>query len=457
MSGYKVVQLVSLMACLVSSGPVSAASVLKYSVKTDTVRHTQERDAKTGKPGKVVDKNSTERSEPKLTLDKDFVSVVANNSEIIFDFANKRVLTVNSESKTYKDEDMHARVYFRISELQNRSALGGLLGSAGVKMDAFDAFDDQSSLAVVVPGLPEKVKIEKVESSGTVTFKRNGLDVARYSLSDLVVSEPERSALRRIIANMLPLHPEIRKDLVTQKTFPRTLWLTCKNSIASDITYDCAKLSADGTPSDTLSKLGSYKVERDKELAEIFSALDKLGPNPKLPEKQVVVENARQALNAGNALDAALIVLEYGLMTGQRDLPEYKEILQSAAKDPQAAKFFSLIAPRSETEVKAAIQELKKMDRSKLSHGYFIDIMLANILWDSGDSTAIPIMKSVLASHPLIVGVYHDLGKMYLQGWRMDTGWECFRIANKLVPEHSQMTEIKELEKSLEADFPDFF
>lgn len=451
----------ALTVCLISTNataPALASEVLSGSISTVTVSHKQAPAKDKGVESKTVDEEKMTSSEAKLTLAKDFVSLRDKDSEEIIDFANKRILSVNFDTKEYSDVDLHGKVYFKVAELQNRYALGEILQKSGAQVEAFNAFDDQSIFAVVMPNDKHKAELSRTTENGTVSYKNAGRLIVSYTLSSNAIADSDRVTYEKALAGLLPIHPDIRKALSAEKYYPKTLLVNSRNGVFSDTKYEVALSKVGGGPSNTFSSLGDYKLKRDEELKSIYEALDKLGANSKLPEKDETFASARKALKEDNALDAALIVLEYCLITGQQKLPEYGEILRAASKDADANTFFAYISPKSEAEAKTAVAALALIDRRKLSKGYLIDIMRANIYSDmqQGDK-AVGLMKEVLSAHPLIVGAYHDLGKMYMGRWDMATAWSCFRIADKLVPNHPQMGDIRELEKSLETEFPEFF
>lgn len=450
-----------LIALSVSVVPSWANEVLNGSIKITSVKHKQLPAKTPGEDGEVVDEKKVNESDVKVTLGKDYVSVKDKDSEKITDFAKKRIINLDNETKEYTDVDLHGQIYFRVSELQNRYMLGELTGKSGANLkglDPFNPFDVQSILSVKLPDDEHKPTISKSTANGTTTFANDGRKILSYSLSTNAIKEEDKVAFRRWIANYLPVHPDIREALVAEKYYPKTLSFKSKNGVFVDSEYVISLNNVGGEPSDTLEKLSEYKLQRDEEIASIYAALDKLGPKPKLPEKEATLENTRKALKEDNNLDAALIVVEYGLMTGEKTGPEFKEILKSAVEDPEVIKFFATIAPKSEEEAKTSVAMLSAIDRKKLSKGNVIDIMRANILYDLKEpEEAINSMKSALTANPLIVGAYHDLGKMYFSSWNMTTAWECFRIANRLIPNHSQMKDMRELEQSLENQFPEFF
>jgi len=450
-----------LIALSFAIAPSDASEVLNGSVKMTSVKHQQLPEKTPGADREVVDDKKDTDFDIKVTLGKDFVSVRDKVTEKIYDFAKKRIIYLDCETKEYTDTDLRGQIYFRVSELKNRYMLGDVTKASGAKLDGaepFNPFYVQSLLAVKLPDDEHKPTIVKTTTDGTTTFSYDGRPIVSYSLSTNAIKEEDRAAYRRWIADFLPIHPDIREALLAEKNYPKTLSIKSRNEMFTDSEYNISLGNVGGEPSDTLQKLGEYKLKRDEEMAPVLAALDKLGPNPKMPDKESTLKDIKKAADENNALDAALIVVEYGLITGQKSAPEFNDHLKAAVQDPGVIKFFTLIAPKSEEDAKASVAALAAIDRTKLSRGYIIDIMRANILDNLKESKqAISAMKSALTANPLIVGAYHDLGKMYMNEWNMPTAWECFRVAEQVVPEHRLMEDISELEISIESTYPEFF
>ena len=153
-----------------------------------------------------------------------------------------------------------------------------------------------------------------------------------------------------------------------------------------------------------------------------------------------------------------LTVVEYSLSSGDQKPQDIARIVAQSNGNADFQLFFKNLEPHSEAAAKTAVKALESINRAKLSKGYVIDIMEANIYMQLRDlPKAKMLFKKALVANPLNVGALHDLGNLYIAMWAPHTAWECFRLARKIDPTHPIMQDIDELEHKLQRDFPDYF
>ena len=202
-----------------------------------------------------------------------------------------------------------------------------------------------------------------------------------------------------------------------------------------------------------------YKEAPHEELQPIYEALAKLGPSARQPKLTKVIEDFDTALNQKNYLDALLITLEYSLSTGDQMTREMAKLKPFMDSDPESKKFLVDYGSKNkQEEVQKALDSLDSIDRKKLSRAYVIDVMKAN------DFEALKQFRkareleiAVLTRQPLLTGMYHDLGVNYQSSYEMNKAWDCFDLADKIMPDFSMMKPIHELDARMETTFPDFF
>jgi hypothetical protein len=402
--------------------------------------------------------SSTSTIEQKVLLGKDQVAVDSNSGgKTIFDFAKKRILTIDSKKREYSDVDLYSYIFFKQAELQNRKMLNSITNSAGIK-DVFKTFEDEMLFGLVMPGEHKSNSVKIDEHEGKVNYVHNGATVASYIPSKSALPESAKRGYGRFLTYNCPLHPEIRKSLLSQKMLPASLVFHFKDGPMS--TTDCSYTlkSSEEVAAESASPPANYKQIQDKELSEIYAALAQLGPEPKLPDQNSVSAAVDIDLKNNNPLNAFLTVVEYSLLSGDQRPQDSARVVAKSNGNPDFQLFIKNLEPHSEVEAKAAVKALESINRLKLSKGYVIDIMAANIYVQLKDlPKAKKLFTRALVANPLNVGAYNDLGNLYISMWEPPTAWECFRIARKINPKHPMLKDIDELEHKLQTDFPDFF
>ncbi len=409
----------------------------------------------------------------KVTFAPDGFAIEEAGKEEVYDFQNKRVYSITKADKTYTEANLNALVYFCVSELSNRQVLNKVLASKTLKTPILDAFEVESGLGIVMPDQKKDAAIEPVvqesTTGDTIIYAHDGKTVVSLVPSQNLIDASCRKSYDKFIAYGCPIHPEIRKNILSKPYLPAELEFRFANELgkSDNKTTAVAKtgklvlqnVHAEPDASISASELSGLNLTRTKsELSPIWQALDARGANPKFPSREDAIEYAQNAAANNRPLDALLSLLEYGLETGETLLEPIKELKPALAKDENAHLFLTYLSPANDTEAAAARKSLAQIDRSKLEKGAVIDIMQGNIESSLGhDEVAKQLLLKALIKNPLVVGAYHDLGEGLTRDYQMELAWQCFDEARKLRPDHPMLKSITEMEAKLQQDFPDFF
>jgi hypothetical protein len=426
---------------------------LVYSVKSTDVTHRHTATQVQEDKATTTEKNY----DVTITLGNNYVIQDSDEAETIIDFAKKRILSVDKKANEYHDVDLHSTVYFRAMELKNRLMLGQILQSSGAALDAFKPFDSETLLGLTIPG-QEGSKVEEKTSNGATDYMHDGKMVAWFEPSSDKIPESAKSAYRRYLTNMCQLHPQIRESILKQDTFPKTLKYQAKMAGLEEEAREMKLKTVTTAAAVTPEAPAGCKLKRDEALMPIYNALDKLGANAKFPERADITKKVDDLIKSGKALDALLVILEFHLSTDEDMAPETKRAMEAGKDDANFKKFLHGSQTTTPSEAANGIKELESLDQSNPSAAHVIDILCANMNFQLNQRTpAIQLMTKALSANPLITGAYHDLGNMYLSIFQSGTGWDCFRLAQKLSPSHKMVNDIVQLDDQLEKDYPGFF
>jgi tetratricopeptide (TPR) repeat protein len=370
----------------------------------------------------------------------------------------KRIFMIDPAKHEYTDLDLYANIFFRQAESQNRKMLNGITAQAGIKQ-IFDPFDTEMLFSLVIPGAAHKNNsVETEQVDGKINYVHKGKTVASYEPSKSALLQSEKRGFTRYLAYNCSLHPEIRGSIASQKMLPEKLMFQFQDGpmAKTDCTY--ALKSTEEVKVENTSPPTHYKRVQDKELSEIYAALAKYGADPKPPAQSDVSAAVDVDLKNNNPLNAMLTVVEYSLSSGDQRPQDIARVVAKSNGNSDFQLFFKNLEPHSAAEAKTAVKALESINRTKLSKGYVIDIMEANIYMQLRDlPKAKMLFKRALVANPLNVSALHDLGNLFIAMWAPHTAWECFRIARKIDPTHPIMKDIDELEHKLQKDFPDYF
>jgi len=168
-------------------------------------------------------------------------------------------------------------------------------------------------------------------------------------------------------------------------------------------------------------------------------------------------QSAIAAGKSKNYLDT-LLLLEYGLSTGEALRKELTAFRAGVASDPDCQSFISTGMPHSRAAAERAVEVLRLLE-TKTTHGRpVLQILRANNLSELGKSAeAEPLLLSALEARPCIVGAWRDLGSVYHNRYEMGVAWQWWDNIRRVQPLGQSAKAIENLERKLVHDYPEFF
>jgi len=163
-------------------------------------------------------------------------------------------------------------------------------------------------------------------------------------------------------------------------------------------------------------------------------------------------------------LEASLAFHEYATHTGGKDIERFKNTIQRVFSEaPPESGVHELTnairqQPSSKEQLQKAIKILEAARSQKPSHGYILNVYLANYLDMAGQTeTARDLILEALESNPFLAGAYKDLGDKYLREFDMANAWASWDHMRRLNPEHQLAPVIDGLEQQIRQKHPVYF
>ncbi len=436
----------------------AAEIVLKYSLtETRTPLATQ---AKAPKKEKEVVLSSKKT----VVFGSGFFSIKEKKLERIYDFKQKRIHYLDHQSKTRSEISLFSDLAFRVQEFHHRIEMiesvekaGGRVPEDQLSLESIFGIENQEKKTIFSEDLSEKDKIKFLKEKQVVSeiaFSENRLDA-------------ENNMFKQFLIYDNSLHPKIRKKIIESQKIPSVIRSRLESLDGGDhfvLILDSFNTQKDQGFNIPLNYAFSKKRPGAVAAAEPLESLvqsDPLGKNKKLYHgREWFEKRILEAQGDKNYLEVALLVLEYGLQTGDHGWSS-KEIEKLAVHQKDHAeldRFFKSLGISGKNQAERAIAELQKINRKKLNRDHMIDIMIANQQSVLGQNDkAQKKMLAALKANPFITGAYKDLGDMFYADFDMASAWLCWDFARKRVPDHFMLKPISEYEKELLSDFPDFF
>lgn len=433
-------------------------TVLSYSL---TEIHTPAPEASKNPAAEKVTRLSSKKT---VVLGNGFFSVSEGKLERIYDFKNRRIHYLDHREKTRIDISLFADPAFRIAELQSRLNMEDAVKKAG-GLPLEDLFSLESIFGVESETHKADLK-EDLSEKGKTRFLESEKQRAEISWGEKPLSD-ETGMFSKFLIYDNSLHPLVRRKIAGTRQIPDVIRSQLKNTGATDefvLILDDVKTRADQgfqVPKKyPISKRRPGMISSAESLAQVLRSTEPGKKQIKKYEKAWFLEKINQAKAKNNFLDAALLVLEYGLQTGDQKstTEEMQRLAEYQKEDRELDRFFRSLGISGKEQAARAIEELQKINRKNLSRAHVIDIMIAGQQSVLGQNVeAQKRMIGALKVNPYIAGVYKDLGDLYYTEFDMVSAWVCWDFARKQAPGHFMLVPIFDFETELLKDFSDFF
>lgn len=376
---------------------------------------------------------------------------------------SKTLVTLYHRAKEHIEMPVHALVWFLNSETVNRHASCNALESVNLStadMEPCSRFELESLFGYSHPQAIQLFEgkgldIVRKRDEGILRFVHDGKEFVTFHPATHQLGLDHKQMFRRFLAHQCQIHPEIRQDIFEQGNLPIQLTFRSREGASeTTVTYKLENATFDAEEHVVHIPKDFIPQSKEKRLELIIGRAEKTSiPDVREIRKQSE-EMIDKALASNRIEEAVLTAHRFYVVT---DNPQvFRELLQRCGglDDRQVRRMVYGLGNLREIKKSKEILESKQ---SKIA--YLLDYYLADLALEE-HRTDEPIKDSLLAcldSDPLIVGAYIDLWRVYLMEWDPYTAWRCVRVAQKLSPNHSNLLPLRSLEKSLEADSPDFF
>jgi len=179
-----------------------------------------------------------------LTLARDLIEVSRGSADKLYDFALRRILTIDRTSRSFANTSLYANLASRVFEAQNRAFISGALNAAKVeaKPQPLDAFWIASELGVAMPNQALPAIERRPEQNNSIVFWYGGQEVARITPSSVQLSTEELRRFGSFLHYECAVHPEIVSAFLATGRLPQKFaFERASGTKRTRITYELAQ------------------------------------------------------------------------------------------------------------------------------------------------------------------------------------------------------------------------
>jgi len=381
----------------------------------------------------------------------------------LYDTKNKTLVSLDHRTKEHVMMPMHALVWFLNSETVHRNALCHASEAAelsSAEMEPCSRFELESLFSFSHPQAMQlfdskSLKIEHKQVEGTHRFEHDGKEFVAFRPSSHELGPEHRQMFRRFLAHQCDIHPEIRKDIVSQGHLPTQLSFRSREGAReTTVTYKLENALFSGE--EHLVEISKEYVPQSKD-SSLETILNRLEQTP-IPTVDQLLKESESMIDksvASHRIEEAVLIAHRFFAVTDNDRG-FRELLQRCGGlgDRQVRR--TVYGLKDLRQIKEAQQTLEST-RSKMA--YLLNYYLADLAMAQHrtDEKIKECLLTCLESDPLIVGAYVDLWREYLMEWDPYTAWRCVKAARNISPDHTDLLPLRNMEKNIEIDSPDFF
>lgn len=424
--------IILLILCLCFAGHASAN--IMFTINVHQIKEKQDQD-------KIISKEEN-KFDVEVELGDSYFSYIKNGKKYIFDFANRRVYTIELSNKLFSDDSLFSNISFRNSEFRNRLMLGGAFKAAGIKGNPM--LPVYSEHLFSIQQKDKKTELSKTEKNNLVQFSTEGKELLSFSKLGHKVTRENKKMFIKFFRYVYSGHPQILETLSSGNTIPESIRIHRYNIINENNSLSISTIKT--TPTKPFS-LGSYSPGILSDNPDSFSKhLNDIKYSKKINLQKYLaflLSQANEYFREGNYLDTMLVYMEYNLASGP-PLPEVFQKQRSAIiQDSRVKELITSLSPKNKKEAETHLTSLQSLMEKSIHQKHVIQILEANTQKSLGNhQKAKELFYKVLNTSPYITGAYKDLGGLYFDEYNTVLAWRCWDIARKIAPNNKMLNQI---------------
>lgn len=449
-------QLLTLTMFIALSIPINAhAQTLEFQINYEIKEHHRDKISQSAKT-----KIKTKKGQTTITLEPRIISVRSGNYEKIYDFGQNTVASVDHDKQQYTRTSLYAIPAFKDYEKRNRKILSKVMQKAGINALETNQFELEMIFGGDINGSVAK-NIESKDAGKIHKLYYKDENIASYELSEQRIPSNLTDIYKKYLTYEYRIHPVIVEKLTDKGFIFHSLKYRNKQEIPY-LTENVYMLTASDSKTEGI-------ISIPKNYQENYASdkrLDKIIKLSTIKENSVdyYASQMNTLWDKKKYLEASLLFHEYSIHHGLKDFNKIKPAVQRLFKEaPPESGIKNLTAaitqqPSSKKKIRQAIEIIERAQKQSSSHGYVLNIYLANYYGAIGQNKkAIDLILMALEQNPFLTGAYKDLGDKYFKSYQMPNAWASWDHMQRINPDHQLVPVIQNFEKKIKKRHPEHF
>jgi hypothetical protein len=442
-----------------SPASVRADLQLKFDVTLVSELPARTSSVDTAKSGNTLtpradEKPTTRHSVMTIVLGPDYFTMSDDEGMTLTDFAHRRTVRIDRKTKTYSSVSLFSNLGFRVAEFQNRLFLQGALAAGGMKDNPFDTVLIEHLFALRAP---KSTALKPATDKPGLTFNHAGKPLCHCSPNGSPLSETEAAQFVRFLRYEFSMHPDILAAIEAQHRLPDEYEVDHYNMRVDHWRFKLVQRQEVPRAFDPERELKGL-TQRTNPATKALAAAAAISREDFVAKCDGLIAAAKTAEAEGHHLDALLLAVEDSLSTGNQRIKTVFPNIEQVRADPNVQRFLQSQQVTNKESAQKAAEEMHAL-RDRVHEGVrVLKIHEANHLTAAGKpSDARQLFIEVLEENPCITGAWKDLGDLFYRDYDAETAWQCWDAGRHLVPDQPQFTPVRDFERQLAQDHPEFF
>jgi len=397
------------------------------------------------------------RSDLVVELADNYVVVKDGARRTVYDFAQRRQLTLDDIARTVDDYALYATVGFRELELRNRDGLAKGLAAAGIASPVPPVFEEQE-LSVQ---RPQGAEVAASKDGDGTSFASGDAKLLHSSAAGTPVSAADAARFAQFLRYTYGGHPAILRALQQATQIPKQLDYSFRfPGSAATLALRIADVQTVTLPAN-FTRPSGYAPKRSSGTDALDSQVERAWIEQAVPtpsDRARAAEAVTLMLRENQPFEAFLAFNELTL-SGPGPLPVFDAAQRTQFQgDPSIRSATVALAARDPATQRQAANALRQLRPRAGARQYVLKLYEANLRAQLGErTTARVLFADVLQANPALAGAYKDAGDMYYMSFDAPHAWRCWDIARRLAPQFANVKAINAFEMTLAARYPEYF